>query len=114
MTSASRRRGWPGLDVFVGETVTVSAEVAKVLTPSAFAIAGEGGPAPILVIASPTEAAKVTLDSVVKVTGRVREFAIHETERDLGVDLDDAALSDYVDEHVIVADAVEVTSPAEG
>ncbi len=97
-----------GLDTFVGETVTVSAEVARIVTPSAFEIAGEGGPKPILVITPPDTAATITDDSVVKVTGQVREFAIAEAERDLGVDLDDTALAAYVDDHIIVADTVEV------
>ncbi len=97
-----------GLDTYVGRTVTVSAEVAQVVTPSAFEIAGEGGPKPILVITTATTAPRISDDSVVKVTGRVRELAIAEAERELGVDLDDAALAEYVDEHVIVADVVEV------
>jgi len=97
-----------GLDRFVGKTVTVSAEVARIVTPSAFEIAGEGGPKPILVITPPTTAAAIPDDSVVKVTGQVRELAIAEVERDLGVDLDDTALATYIDEHIIVADTVEV------
>lgn len=99
-----------GLDHFVGETVTVSAEVAEVVTPMAFEIAGEGGPKPILVLTPPDTAANVTDDSVVKVTGRVRELALADAERDLGIDLDDSTFAKYDDEHIIVATKVEVLS----
>ena len=99
-----------GIDRYVGQTVTVSAEVAGIVTPSAFEIAGEGGPDPILVITRPATATRITDDSMVKITGQVRELAIAEAERDLGVDLNDAALATYVDDHVIFAEKVEILS----
>jgi hypothetical protein len=98
---------------FLGETVTVSAEVADIVSPQAFEIAGEGGREPILVVAAPNAIPSISDDSVVKVTGTVRDFALADIEREVGVDLDDGLFTEYDDDHVIVAKTVTVVDPNE-
>ncbi len=83
---------------FLGDTVTVSAEVGDVIGPAAFEIAGEGGRPPILVVGAPNAVPNISDNSVVKVTGTVRTFDVGAVERDPGIDLDDELFVEYDDE----------------
>ncbi len=95
---------------FVGEQVTVSGEVNKVVGNNAFRIGGKDlGGEPLLVVSS--KRSNVSQDELVEVTGTVREFDLAELENDFGVDLDDDAFTRFEGEHVIVADNVD-RSPA--
>lgn len=98
---------------YLGDKVTVSAEVADVIGPAAFTIAGEGGPPPVLVVSAPNSIPKISDNTVVKVTGTVRDFGITTVESDLGIDLDDPLVLGYEDDHVIVADSVSVLKAEE-
>ena len=102
-------------EYFVGKAVTVSAEVSEVIGPAAFTIAGEGGtPKPLLILSAPNSLPNISDDSVVRVSGTVREFDVVAGERELGVDLDDERLGEYADDHAIVANKVEILRAQEG
>jgi hypothetical protein len=91
---------------FLGERVTVSAEVAEVVSPAALRIAGEGFPEsePVLVVGAPNGVPNVDDDDIAEVTGTVREFAVADVEQELDIDL----FVDYEDDHVIVASSVTI------
>lgn len=93
-------------DTFIGQEVTVSAEVNEVLGPEAFVMAG--GDVPDLLVIGATGTTPVEEGDVVKVTGEVIEFVVLDIEEEFGLDLDDELFVDYEDEHAIVASSVEV------
>lgn len=95
---------------FVGQTVTVSAEVNDLISTQAFTIAGtlETG-ADELLIVSAAGGPAVTDDSVVKVTGTVMErFDVAGAEEFVGADLDDGLYGDFNGEPYIQADTIEL------
>lgn len=97
---------------FVGQQVTVSAEVNEILTERAFTIAGESiGLDPLLVIAAQS-GVTVTEDSAVAVTGTVQQaFDLAAVEAEYGFDYDDALFAEYDGEPYIVAETVDPTIP---
>lgn len=99
------------VDAYVGKSVTVSADVNDVVSPTAFTIAGtENAVADELLILHKEGAPNVTEDSAVAVTGTVREgFSIADAERYVGTDLDDNLFTDWVGEHYIEATSIDLT-----
>ena len=97
---------------FLGQEVTVSAEVNTVLTSTAFVIAG--GDVPDLLVIGAQSPGDITENTVVRVTGTVVNFVIPDIERQFGIDLDDSLFVDYEQEHAIVASSVIILDPAEG
>lgn len=72
-------------DQFVGETVTVSAEIDEVLTPTSFQLdAQEWGDDSLLVV-SANKKADLAEGDVVKVKGTVREFQFNQFENEFGL-----------------------------
>lgn len=106
-----------------GETVTISARVDKSLDSHGLIL---GNNKPIvgdrMLVVSQSElhdlvllqtGPDVVLDrgDVVQVTGVVREYNPAELEASLGISLDEAALSGYGSQAVLVADAIDVDVP---
>lgn len=99
------------LDSYQDEEVTVSADVAEVLSPSSFVIAGTDDTAvePLLVVGA-TEVTGLEPDLTVAVTGTVDEtFVLAEVEEELGVDLDDALYTAYDQEPYLKATGVDTS-----
>lgn len=95
---------------FVGEQVTVSAQVTSTVSPNGFRLSGQDfGGEPLLVVHGGQ--ASASEDAVVRVTGTVREFNLTEVESELGVDLQDETFAGFGGEHVIVANNVEILQP---
>lgn len=100
---------------FVGQTVTVSAEVNDLISTQAFTIAGtlQTGADELLIVSAGGGPA-VTEDSAVEVTGTVLErFDVVGAEEFVGADLDDGLFTDRNGEPYIQADTVELI-PATG
>lgn len=103
------------VDSWVGEEVTLSADVSEVLSPSSFTIAGTDDTTvePLLVV-SATEVSGLADDLAVSVTGTVEEsFALTDVEDELGVDLEDGLYTDWEGEHYVVATSVDTSVPAD-
>lgn len=98
---------------FVGQTVTVSGEVSEIIDESAFEIAGEDLGGEGLLVVQADASVDLEADTVVRVTGTVRESDFQALETDLGVEFDDALFARYEDEHLIVAGSVEVIDSTE-
>ncbi|QNG55280.1 hypothetical protein H6H00_01205 [Pseudonocardia petroleophila] len=100
---------------FVGQTVTVSAEVNDLISTQAFTIAGtlQTGADELLIVGA-EPAAAITEDSAVEVTGTVMErFDVPGAEAFAGTDLDDGLFTDYDGEPYIQAETIELL-PATG
>ncbi len=115
--SDRQEAGTPGLFVDpkteLGETVTVRGEVAKVVGPLSFEMAGPDGQGLVLVVA----ALKTTPPSFdegdeLTVTGTVLEFDEDELAEAFAVDLDRDTHRRYDDDPVLVA--TKVTADDEG
>ncbi len=91
---------------YVGQQVTVSAEVSETLSPDSFAIAGAVDP---LLIVEDGEVPAVDEGQVIQVTGTVQEnFSVTGVEEQLGVDLDDELFTDFEGEPYIMATSGEI------
>lgn len=91
---------------YVGQQVTLSAEVSETLSPDAFAIAGAVDP---LLIIESEEIPSLDTGQVVQVTGTVQDgFDVVTVEEELGVDLEDEAFADFEGEPYIMATSGEV------
>ena len=106
---------YDGVDSYVGEEVTVSAEVNEILTPESFTIAGtDESSVESLLIVGATGSDSLEAGNPVQVTGTVEEaFDLATVEDDLGVDLDDALYEDYDAEPYIMASDVSTSVPEE-
>lgn len=100
---------------FVGQTVTVSAEVNDLISTQAFTIAGTlQTSADELLIVSAAGGPAITEDSAVEVTGTVMErFDVVGAEEFVGGDLDEGLFGDYNGEPYIQAETIELI-PATG
>lgn len=104
-------------DEYIGQTVTVSGEVAEVIGPQTFSIGAQdeaGGGTLLVVGAQPlaeivAEDEEIAAEDVVGVSGTVREFDIPAIEEEIGADLDDAALAEFEGNPAIVANNVDPT-----
>ena len=98
---------------FVGQEVTVSADVDEVIAPGVFTIAGTGNTSlePLRVVADPTT--DVTEDAAIAVTGTVHQYSpddLAEAEEVLGDDFDPSLFEDVEEgEPYIVATAIDPT-----
>ncbi|WP_432484664.1 hypothetical protein [Kineococcus esterisolvens] len=98
------------VDTYVGQEVTVSAEIDRVVSPQAFVIAGTADTTvdPMLVVGA-SEVPGLTEGAVVEVTGTVNEaFDLPQVEEDTGVNLQDDLFNDYDAEPYITATSVTV------
>lgn len=99
---------------YVGQTVTVSADVAEIINPQAFTLAGTDQP--LLVITNQPNQV-VAPDSAVAVTGTVRQaFDIAQVESEFGFNADDALFGEFDGQPYIVANNIDptVAEPTEG
>lgn len=103
---------------YLGQRVTVSAEVNEVLSPNSFTIAGtagSGGAGELLIIAN-DPGVLVEEENAAAVTGTVRQaFDLAAVESEFGVDYDDTLYDDYDGRPYIVAESIDPTiaPPAE-
>ncbi len=93
-------------DAFVGETVTVRAEVRDVMTPNSFTINGEDWGDESVLVLSEQDLTDVEEGEFVSVTGVVRDFAFEEYADNYGL-LDEGLYDPYGDEEVIEASEVD-------
>ncbi|KQO02140.1 hypothetical protein ASF21_16070 [Arthrobacter sp. Leaf234] len=103
------------VDTYVGEEVTVSADVNEILSPMSFTIAGtDDTTVDALLVLHDTELPEVTAGLTVGVTGTVQEaFDLPTVEEEMGVDLDDAAFEDWDGEPYIEATSVDTSLDAD-
>ncbi len=101
---------YEGVEDYLGEQVTLSADVNEVITPEAFTIAGtDDTSVEALLVVGATGDAQLAPEATVEVTGTVQEtFVVTEVEEELGVDLDDALFTEWEQETYVVADSVEI------
>lgn len=100
-------------DAYVGEQVTVTAEVHRVIDETAFRI---GTPDGSLHVVTASQSPIVEQGERVRVTGTVHEaFDVAEFENDNDVDLDEDLLRDLEEEPYLAADVIEppVNAPSE-
>lgn len=107
----------------LGQTVTVSAEVTRVVDDHSFVLSGEGPDLPefedfganigegVLVVS--TDAPAVSAGDVVQVVGEVRQFTLTGFENDLGIDLDDDLYIRFQQQVALLADQVTLDVPIE-
>lgn len=102
-------------DSFVGESVTVSAEVNEIISPNAFTIAGtDDTTVDELLIVHNLDAGEVEQGLTVAVTGFVEEsFDVASTEEELDIDLDDALFTDWEEERFIDATELDTSVDAD-
>ncbi|WP_188197792.1 hypothetical protein [Nonomuraea sp. SYSU D8015] len=96
-------------DKYLNETVTVTATVTKVFTPTSFELAaGQYGDNSLLVLSARSNT--ISKGDVVQVTGRVQEFSYdsYHDQYDLG---DARMYNPYPKENVLIAQSVRVQTP---
>ncbi|MHA7284300.1 hypothetical protein [Arthrobacter sp. TMS2-4] len=96
-------------DSYIGEEVTLSADVNEVIDPTAFTIAGtDDTTVDELLIVHPEDLPEVSTEATVVVTGTVKEgFYVVTVEDELGVDLDDALYEDWDGEPYVHATEID-------
>lgn len=102
---------YDGVSSYVGDEVTVSADVNEILSPSSFTIAGtDDTDVEALLVIGAGEVTGLETDLLVGVTGTVQQaFDLPTVEEELGVDLDDGLYESYDQEPYIVADGVDTS-----
>lgn len=99
------------INSYVGEEVTLSADVNEVISSSSFTIAGtDDTDVEALLVVSATEVTDLEPDLTVAVTGTVEQaFDLTTVEEDLGVDLDDDLYDAWDQEPYLVASSVDTS-----
>lgn len=100
------------LDDYIGEPVTVAAEVEEVLSDQAFTLAADENNSmePLLVVSA--ETGQVDEGADVIVTGTLQEsFTVTEAEGELGTDLDDDLFATWREDYYLVGTAVNPDDP---
>lgn len=91
---------------YIGQQVTLSAEVSETISPDAFAIAGAADP---LLILEEQEIPSLDEGQVVQVTGTVQDdFDVVTVEEELGLDLEDEKFADFEGQPYILATRGEI------
>ena len=98
---------------YYGQTVTVTGPVVEVYNAQMFRIDDPEifGGDDVLVLNN--SGAPIADDATVTVTGVVQQYDQSELEQTLGIDIDDALMTELDGQPVIVADTVEATAGAE-
>ncbi|MFC3300548.1 hypothetical protein FJV46_08645 [Arthrobacter agilis] len=97
-------------DAYVGQEVTVSAEVTENISDDTFVIAGADDTAvdPLLIVEE-VEVPSLNEGEVVQLTGTVQEnFDVAAAEETLGMDLEDELYADYIGEPYLSITSGEV------
>ncbi|KGM09314.1 hypothetical protein N868_02935 [Cellulomonas carbonis T26] len=104
----------------VGDVVTVTGEVVRVVDPGAFLLGGDAADGPGVLVLSPTadfEAEGLDMtdvlpgdgdDVLVRVTGLVRELSLGEFQEDYAIPYEESVFEEYAGEAVIVAERLEL------
>lgn len=102
-------------DSYIGETVTVSAEVNEIVSANSFTIAGtDDTTVEELLIVHNLDAAEIEQGLTVAVTGTVEEaFVVADVEDELGADLDDGLYTDWEQKRYINATEVDTSVNAD-
>jgi hypothetical protein len=102
-------------DSYMGEEVTVSAQVNEIITPMSFTIAGtDDTTVEALLIIHQGEVTELADDLTVAVTGTVKEaFDLPTVEEEMGIDLDDNALADWDQARYIEATSIDTSVDAD-
>lgn len=102
-------------DSYVGEEVTLSADVNEIVSDKSFTIAGtDDTTVDALLVIAEGEMQEVTPGLTVSVTGTVMEsFDLPTVEEDTGLDLEDDAFADWDGENYIVAETVDTSVDAD-
>lgn len=98
------------LESYVGETVTISADVTEVITPASFTVTGpgDGEAQPLLVIAQHGAVVEINAGVTVDVTGLMRRgLDPQAVEEELDVELDNEELENWRSEPYIQATEIE-------
>ncbi|GAA3710821.1 hypothetical protein GCM10022377_25490 [Zhihengliuella alba] len=103
------------VDSFIGQEVTVSADVNTVIDGTSFTIAGTGDASvDELLVVAPGEEAGVSEDSSVRVTGTVEEsFDVAAVEEELGVSLDGTEYEEWQGQRYLLASRVDLDASDE-
>ncbi len=99
-------------DRFVGDRVTISAEVEEVLTPQSFRLDGGDWGDESLLVVSAAQAPDLQEDDVVQVTGTVRQFIYDDYADEYGLAEDDV-YDPYAGEEFIEASTVDMTAESD-
>ena len=95
---------------YIGQRVTVTAEVTDYIGPSSFVIGGRDyGEAPLLVLMKPG-LADVTKGEVAHVTGKVERFTFADYVDLYGLD-DERDYEAYHDKQVLIAEDIHLSTP---
>jgi hypothetical protein len=98
------------LDDYIGQQVTIDAEISDVIEPRAFVIRAGGalgvGGAELLVLSATMPSITVEEGQEVRVTGRVGRFDLEAFELAVGGQLDGTAYADWDDEAVFVLQSI--------
>lgn len=100
---------------YIGEEVTVSADVNEIVSDTSFTIAGtDDTTVDALLVVADGEMAEVEPGLTVSVTGTVMEsFDLPTVEDETGLDLEEDAYADYDGENYIVASEVDASAEAD-
>ncbi|WP_159617248.1 hypothetical protein [Arthrobacter zhaoguopingii] len=103
------------MDSYVGEEVTLSADVNEVMSPMSFTIAGtDDTTVEALLVVHDKEMPEVKPELTVSVTGIVHEaFDLPTVEEEMGIDLDDEAFEDWDGEPYVEATSVDTSVVAD-
>ena len=102
-------------DIYVGEVVTVSANVNEIVTPMSFTIAGtdETTVDPLLIVHD-GQMTDLSEGTAVEVTGTYQEaFDLPTVEENMDLDLEDDGFADHDKEPYIEATNIDTSVPAE-
>jgi hypothetical protein len=101
---------WNDVDAWVGKKVTVSAEVNKVISGNAFTIAGDEDSDTDELLVVSADVTKVREDSVVKVTGTVKDgFNAKEVGQELDVEEDPGIFTGWEGKNYIQASSIDTS-----
>lgn len=101
-----------GNDEYLGETVTISAEVTNVITGTSFVVAGEGYGDESLLVISTTPMPNVQEGQTESFTGTVQQFNYDEYAGDYGLDADEGEYESYGEEEFLLVDGGATPSPS--
>jgi hypothetical protein len=102
-------------DSYVGEEVTLSADVNEIVSEKSFTIAGtDDTTVEALLVLADGQMEEVTPGLTVSVTGTVMEsFDLPTVEEETGLDLEDDAFTDFDGENYVVAESVDTSVDAD-
>jgi hypothetical protein len=98
----------------IGKTVTISGEVGRVIGPNAFTVVSNeflNNQAVLVVGAQGVSIPALKPNTVVRVTGTVRQLVVVEVEKEYGLDLSPELETELKDRPYIAASAVTVAVP---